>query len=134
MSWTELLYVSGIRVRLYIPVFTSGTLVFVATAQEMIPFDHLVLVTRETRIPGSYGNVTIGETADFHLRALKRQQMKHLLSLSVKEAHLLDVSLGHRGRTSDLAHISVGYRDALREHRQGWEGWGWRGMPSLYSP
>lgn len=101
------------------PVFTSGTLVFVA-AQE-VTFDDWVLATSGACLPGSCGNVTIGETAGFPHRAPNRQQMKHTLSISVVETW----SLGLRGQTSDVAHI---HRPEMLLGNIGW------GMPSLRSP
>lgn len=55
ISQVELYYVSDT------PVFMSGVLGFIATAQD-IPLAHLALMTREACLPGSPRSVTTRET------------------------------------------------------------------------
>lgn len=90
-----------------IPVFISGALVFMATAQG-IPLDHLALVARGSCVPDSHWMVTIGEAVLGWLpppEDCTDGRLKHTPSLFGKEAYLLVLELLPYEQTSGLAHI-----------------------------
>lgn len=77
-----------------------------AAAQEM-PLGHLALVAREACVSRSNGTVTIQETILGRLpprRDCTENRLKHIPSLSVKEAYLFVLELWLEEQASGLAH------------------------------
>lgn len=76
-----------------------------------LPFDHLSSVASRIYIHGFHGTLTKRKESSWLVtknRAQHRHQVKHTLSLSVKEAYLLVLELEPKGQTSDLTHIQAG--------------------------